>query len=84
MMYIYYKASVFQDCEYFPVGLFLGERVLRNVMIGGDSYSQFFSAAEVEKNDWEPLKQGLFDKSYAKYEEINSKAVEYYKHNRRG
>lgn len=84
MMYIYYKASVFQDCEYFPVGLFLGERVLRNVMISGDSYSQFFSAAEAEKNDWEPLKQGLFDKSYAKYEEINSKAVEYYKHNRRG
>ena len=53
-------------------------------MIGGDSYSEFFASAEKDKDDWEPLKQGLFDRSYAKFEEINKRAIEYYKHNRRG
>lgn len=83
-MYVYYSASVFKGAEVFPVGLFLGEGILRKAMIGGDSYSEFFASAEKDKDDWEPLKQGLFDRSYAKFEEINKRAIEYYKHNRRG
>lgn len=65
------------------IGLFLGERVLRNAMIGDDSYSRFFATAEIDKDEWEPLKQGLFDSRYANFEEINKRAVEYYSHNRR-
>lgn len=84
MMYVYYKSAPIPDYEIFPVGLFLGERVLRNSMIGGDAYSQFFMSATTDKDDWEPLKQGLFDRSYAKYQEIYNQAEEYYKHNRRG
>ena len=52
-------------------------------MIGGDTYSEFFTAATAKKDGWEPLKQGLFDSSYAEYEELNKRAEEYYKHNRR-
>ena len=83
MMYVYYQSSVYKGSEVFPIGLFLGERVLRNAMIGGDTYSQFFGAAADKKDGWELLKQGLFDGSYAKYEELNKRAEEYYKHNRR-
>ena len=83
MMYVYYKSSVYSGSEVFPIGLFLGERVLRNSMIGGDTYSQFFGAATDKKDGWEPLQQGLFDSSYTKYEELNKRAEEYYKHNRR-
>ena len=61
----------------------MSERVLRNAKIGDDSYSQFFTTAETDKDEWAPLKQGLFDGSYAKYDEINKRAVEYYKHNMR-
>ena len=82
MMYVYYRCSVFPDIEAFPTGLFLGERIIRDAMIGGDSYSQFFTSADTDKEDWEPIKQGLFDSSYKKYKEINNKAEEYYKHNR--
>ena len=83
MMFVYYKSSVLSDYEVFPIGLFLGERILRNTMIGGDTYSEFFTAATAKKDGWEPLKQGLFDSSYAEYEELNKRAEEYYKHNRR-
>ena len=82
MMYVYYRCSVFPDRDVFPTGLFLGERILRNTMIGGDSYSAFFSAADADKDGWEPLKQGLFDRSYAKYKEIKERSDEYYTHNR--
>ena len=82
-MYVYYKSALIPDYEIFPIGLFLGERVLRNAMIGDDSYSRFFATAEIDKDEWEPLKQGLFDSRYANFEEINKRAVEYYSHNRR-
>jgi hypothetical protein len=81
-MYVYYGSALIRDYELFPTGLFLGERILRNAMIGDDPYSQFFSTAETEKNDWEPLKQGLFDSSYVNFREINKRAVEYYMNNR--
>ena len=83
MMYVYYNSSIFPNNNVFPIGLFLGERILRGALVGGDSYSLFFSAAAIDKDEWEPLKQGLFDRSYAKYEKINREAEEYYKHNRR-
>ena len=83
LMYVYYKSSVFQDREDFPVGLFLSERIFRNSIIGGDSYTQFFANALSEKGNWEPLKQGLFDGSYANYEDVYKRAEAYYKGNRR-
>lgn len=83
LMYVYYQSSVFKDREDFPVGLFLSERIFRNSLIGGDSYTQFFANAVSEKDNWEPLKQGLFDGSYANYEEVYKRAEEYYKGNRR-
>lgn len=82
-MYVYYRASVISENDNFPLGLFLGEQLFRNSIIGGDSYSQFFNAAAIEKDNWAPISQGLFNKSYAQYEEINNKAEEYYNHHRR-
>lgn len=78
MMYVYYKSALLPDYEVFPSGLFLGERIARNTMIGGDSYSQFFTDALTKKDEWEPLKQGLFDGSYSQFEDINKRAQEYY------
>lgn len=82
-MYVYYKSALIPDYEIFPIGLFVGERIVRISKIGDDSYSQFFSSAETDKDEWAPLKQGLFDSSYAKYDEINKRAVDYYEHHSR-
>lgn len=83
MMYVYYKSSILKDNEIFPIGLFLGERIMRNSFIEGDSYSNFFAAAAIEKDNWTPLQQGLFDGSYAQYDELYQRAETYYQKNRR-
>lgn len=83
LMYVYYKSALFPENGVFPVGSFLSERIIRNSMIGGDSYSEFFSTASIEKDNWEPLKQGLFDGCYANYEDVYNRAEGYFKVNRR-
>lgn len=65
------------------VGLFLSERIMRNGIIGGDAYSEFFAQAKAEKNEWKPLKQGLFDGSCMNFMEIYNKAEAFYQGNRR-
>ena len=82
MMYVYYKSSIFKDRDIFPIGLFLGERIIRNSIIGRDSYSNFFAAAAIEKDNWAPLQQGLFDGSYEQYNDLYQRAEAYYQKNR--
>ncbi len=84
LMYVYYGSSFFKDKDIFPIGLFLSERIIRNEMIGGrDTYNQFFANASLEKEEWEPLKQGLFDGNYSEFAFYYNKAQDYYKYNRR-
>lgn len=50
---------------------------------GGDAYSEFFAQARMGKNNWEPLKQGLFDGSYSNFVDIYNRAETFYQGNRR-
>ena len=79
MMYVYYNCGLIQGQDVFPVGLFMSERIVRKGYIGGDAYTDFFKQAATDKNDWEPIKQGLFDGDYSKFEDINNRAEAFYR-----
>lgn len=84
LMYVYYKCALFPGMEGYPVGLFLSERYFRQSLLGGDDlFSQFLTAAQKEKNDWEPIKQGLFDGNYSEYEGVCKAAKDFFKNHRR-
>lgn len=82
LMYVYYKSSPYFSNESFPKGLFLSESVVRNVLVKRGRYYQFFSSALVDKDNWEPLKQGLFEGEYIKYKEISERADNFFRSNR--
>lgn len=83
LMYVYYNCSIVHGQAVFPNGLFLSKRIMRNSLVGCDTYSEFFAHAKTEKNEWVPLKQGLFDGSYMNFMEIYNKAEAFYQGNRR-
>lgn len=64
---------------YFTTGLFLHYRVrlVRNVG-SDDPYSLFYGDADRLKEDWPPIKQGLFGGNYENYQELVKQAEEYY------
>lgn len=75
-----YKCGKRFGNSYFTTGYFLHYRVglMRNVG-GDDLYAAFYGAADKLKNEWLPIKQGMFGGSYAQYEETVNEAEEYYK-----
>lgn len=40
-------------------------------------YKDFFSKADIEKDNWQPIKDGMFDKSYDVYVETKTKVDEF-------
>lgn len=42
-------------------------------------YTLFYNAAKEQKDQWEPLKQGLFEGNYAVFEQTYNDGEEYYK-----
>ena len=84
LMYVYYKSGVYTENTVFPTGTFLSERILRYASNTENFYTQFFSAASSEKENWEPIKQGLFDGKYENFVEVYNRAEKYYRGNRRG
>ncbi len=65
---------------YVPGGQFLYSRM--NYELYSDSkepYCVFFNSADKLKEEWEPIKQGLFGRSYDQYKNIFDLAEEYYK-----
>lgn len=83
MMYVYYNCNLIRGRDIFPLGVFLSERIMRNGIIGGDAYSEFFAQAKTEKNEWAPLKQGLFDGGYSNFMDIYNRAETFYQGNKR-
>lgn len=75
-----YKCGKKYGYQYFTTGFFLHYRV--NVMrnIGNDEpYSAFYDEADRLRNEWPPIKQGMFGGDYTKYQELVKQAEEYYK-----
>lgn len=65
---------------YYTTGFFLHYRIrLNQVTDCEDYYTSFFSGADKLKNEWPPIKQGMFGGDYAQYQEVVNHAEEYYK-----
>ena len=75
-----YKCGKRFGNTYFTTGYFLHYRVglMRNIG-GDDPYTLFFGDADRLKDEWLPIKQGMFGGAYAKYQETVKEAEEYYK-----
>lgn len=75
-----YKYSRASGDVYFTTGFFLHYRVrlMRNPA-GDDSYTRFYADADRLKNEWPPIKQGMFGGDYAQYQELVKQAEEFYK-----
>ena len=42
-----------------------------------DLYSTFFAQAESQKNNWEPIKQGMFDGKYEVYKKLKTEVDDF-------
>lgn len=75
-----YKYSRASGDVYFTTGFFLHYRVrlMRNPA-GDDSYTRFYADADRLKNEWPPIKQGMFGGDYTQYQELVKQAEEFYK-----
>lgn len=72
----YNNSGILQDWN--PLGHFLYKRIA--ILRGSeDFYTDFFKAADELKDEWPPLKQGLFGGSYKNYAETYQKSEEFYK-----
>lgn len=77
----YYKCCTLSP-DWNPIGGFVRKRISLS-RYEDDFYTQFFAAASEEKDNWEPLKQGLFGGSYSEYSSIYKASEEFYKKNMR-
>ncbi len=79
----YYKCHLHTD-YYFPIGNFIDYEYNDYSFPQqiASPYRQFFDNANILKDEWPPIKQGLFDGKYEKYKTIYDISVEYYKNNR--
>lgn len=77
LLFRYHKNNHIKD-DWNPIGGFLHKRIsiLRQMR---DSYTVFFRSAEELKDEWSPIKQGLFGGSYTNYRKIYEESEEYYK-----
>lgn len=69
---------------YVPTGQFIrsgGEYKMRHR--GEETYSIFFDSADKMKNEWEPIKQGMFGGSFDEYKKVSDQAEDFYKRNMR-
>lgn len=75
----YYKCCPHRE-DWNPIGGFVRKRIsiLRNE---DDFYTNFFKQASVEKENWEPLKQGLFNGSHSDFVKVYEESEEFYKNN---
>lgn len=62
----------------FPIGLFVFKRA-DLFRMQDNFYTLFYNAAKEQKDQWEPLRQGLFEGNYAVFEQTYNDGEEYYK-----
>ncbi|MPM68687.1 hypothetical protein SDC9_115621 [bioreactor metagenome] len=79
-----YNQCYILDRFYVPTGQFLRSRVDYKMRQNGEEpYCLFFDNADKLKNEWEPIKQGMFGGNYDEYKKIFEQAEEFYKQNMR-
>lgn len=79
LMYEYYNCGIGNyEAFKFPLGQFVSKRAsLYQKEV--DSYTEFFNAAEMEQDEWKPLKDGLFGGKYQYYKSVYGKAEVFYR-----
>lgn len=80
MLSLYFKhiGGISYDPDWAPWGEFRW----RNVGFPGmhnNLYSTFFAQADSQKNNWEPIKQGMFDGKYEVYEKLKTEVDDFLK-----
>ena len=80
LMYDYYKCDQFANLQEhcFPVGNFLHKRIYYRRYVDCE-YNSFFAAVDNEKDQWQPIAQGLFSGKYSEYKICQDNAEKYYK-----
>lgn len=76
LMFHYYHCH-YLDNDWFPLGEFICRRTeqIRGIE---NNYTRFFISASTLKNEWEPIKQGLFNGRYDDYQqEYNMADISY-------
>ena len=76
----YYKCQRNME-KWFPIGGFINKRFSLN-REEDDFYTNFFRQAIVDKDNWEPIKQGLFGGKYSDYFATYQEGEKFYNKNR--
>lgn len=83
LVYGYNKCYIL-DGFYVPTGQFLRSRVEYRIRQNNEEpYCIFFDSADKLKNEWKPVKQGMFGGNYDEYKKVSEQAEEFYKQNMR-
>ena len=77
----FHKNHLIPKSVWFPIGTFVSKRISM-FRHEEDFYTDFFNKASQLKDDWEPLKQGLFAGQYEIFKKIYKEGVDYYNNNR--
>lgn len=81
LIYGYNKCYILS--ESFPLGEFLRREYMYKEYGNDEPYTIFWESADNLKNEWAPIKQGMFGGRYENYKTISEKANAYYKQNRK-
>ena len=76
----FYKCQPLPD-KWFPIGGFINKR-FSLLRYEDDFYTNFYKQAEVDKDNWAPIKQGLFGGKYSEYVTTYQEGEEFYNKNR--
>lgn len=70
--------------ESFPLGEFIRKECIYKASCGNgeEPYTIFWESADSLKNEWPPIKQGMFSGRYENYKAINEQANSYYTQHR--
>lgn len=76
----YYKCSKIAK-DWFPIGGFINKRISL-LRYEDDFYTNFFKQAEIDKDNWAPIQQGLFGGKYSEFVATYQEGEKFYNKNR--
>ena len=83
LIYGYNKCSILREFDV-PLGQFVrSEKEYELRGMGKEPYTIFWKSADSLKNEWPPIKQGMFGGRYENYKAINEQAIDFYSKHRR-
>ncbi len=83
LLFLHHKCY-FLDLVQIPIGNYLRFKADERFRHSDGPYCSFFDAADKLKNEWAPIKQGMFDGQYDVFKKVYAEAEEYCKGIARG